>query len=73
MTNLKNYFEIFSINFCVVNDKKQERLHISFVKSSNGFNIYTLSFYKNMLYKNVEAETCEILRIFLRINQRLRF
>ena len=25
---------------------------------------YTLFFYKNIFYKNIEAETCEILRIF---------
>ena len=25
---------------------------------------YTLFFYKNIFYKNIEAEICEILRIF---------
>ena len=30
-------------------------------------------FYKNIIYKNIEAEICQILRIFLRINLRLRF
>ena len=25
---------------------------------------YTLSFYYNIFYKNIEAEICEILRIF---------
>ena len=25
---------------------------------------YTLFFYKNIYYKNIEAEICEILRIF---------
>ena len=34
---------------------------------------YTLFFYKNIFYKNIEAEICQILRIFLRINLRLRF
>ena len=29
------------------------------------FNVeYTLFFYKNIFYKNIEAEICEILRIF---------
>ena len=26
--------------------------------------VYTLFFYKNIFYKNIEAEICEILRIF---------
>ena len=28
---------------------------------------YTLFFYKNIFYKNIEAEICEILRIKLRL------
>ena len=38
-------------------------------KNKNPFHKYTLFFYQNLLYKNIEAEICEILRI----NPRLRF
>ena len=33
-------------------------------KLLNDVFMYTLFFYKNIFYKNIEAEFCEILRIF---------
>ena len=31
---------------------------------SGVYTVYTLSFYNNLLYKNIEAEICEISRMF---------
>ena len=35
--------------------------------------MYTLFFYKNIFYKNIEAEICEILRIFVFVKSRYNF
>ena len=43
----------------LMNNVKRENEQLRIFKSR-----YTLFFYKNILYKNIEAEICEILRIF---------
>ena len=80
LTKIAGYFNQEMTPKVYIRNKSDQQIHIldrsiiSSIEASHsriaGFSEskvsqYTLFFYKNIFYKNIEAEICEILRIFL--------